>query len=65
MIPDAVWPYWPQVSDTVESAIREADIDKDGSISLQDFEALLRTGPDEVLSLFQARLRESYLPEDN
>ena len=42
----------------MESALRDADLDQDGSISLQDFEALLRTSPDEVLSLFQARLRE-------
>ena len=116
-----------QVSDTVEAAIREADIDRDGSISLQaspcaaphsacdtaacykngsgalahrqtallahrcpcwkprgshgmlegqpisdfmpslqtsavpvpqDFEALLRTGNDEVLSMFQPRLKQ-------
>ena len=42
----------------MEGAIREADIDRDGSISLQDFQALLTTGSDEVLSLFQARLKE-------
>ena len=30
------------MSDTVEAALREADIDHDGSISLADFEALMR-----------------------
>lgn len=57
-MPDTVGCAGQQVSDTVESALRDADLDQDGSISLQDFEALLRTSPDEVLSLFQARLRE-------
>ena len=46
------------MSDTVESAIREADFDHDGSISLQDFEALLRIGQDEALSLFAPRLKD-------
>lgn len=41
----------------MESALRETDSDDDG-ISLQEFEALLRTSPDEELSLFQARLRQ-------
>ena len=47
-----------QVPDVVEGALRDAEVEEAGSISLQQFEALLRTSPDEALSLFQARLRE-------
>ncbi len=42
-----------QVDDTVEAALREADIDHDGSISLRDFETLMRTPSAEALELFQ------------
>ncbi len=41
------------MEDTVEAALREADIDADGSISLRDFEALMRTTSAEPLELFQ------------
>mmetsp|Transcript_18592 Transcript_18592/g.56153 ORF Transcript_18592/g.56153 Transcript_18592/m.56153 type:complete len:489 (-) Transcript_18592:1324-2790(-) len=42
-----------EVEDTVEAALREADIDHDGSISLKDFETLMRTPSAEALELFQ------------
>lgn len=42
-----------EVTDTVEAALREADIDHDGSISLQEFEALMRTTTADSLELFQ------------
>lgn len=42
-----------EVIDTVEAALREADIDHDGSISLQDFETLMRTSSADSLELFQ------------
>lgn len=37
----------------MEAALREADIDHDGSISLRDFETLMRTPSAEALELFQ------------
>lgn len=43
----------------MEAALREADIDHDGSISLKDFEALMRQASAEDLELFPTGLRES------
>lgn len=51
----------PQVSDMVEAALREADIDHDGSIGLADFEALMRSASAEDLDLFATGLPEDLL----
>ena len=45
-----------QVPDTVEAAIREADVlDQDGNISLAEFEALMHSADTDVLELFDTR----------
>ena len=45
-----------QVPDSVEAAIREADVlDQDGNISLQEFEALVHSADTDVLDLFDTR----------
>ena len=45
-----------QVPDTVEAAIREADVlDQDGNISLEEFEALMHSADTDVLDLFDTR----------
>jgi hypothetical protein len=46
-----------KVPDTFEAALREADWDHDGAISLEDFEQLLKSGESERLEYFQSRLR--------
>lgn len=44
------------VPDTVEAAIREADVlDQDGNISLEEFEALMHSADTDVLDLFDTR----------
>ena len=47
---------WP---DTVDAALREADSDHDGVVSLQDFRAFLEARQDDDLQLFESRLRGS------
>ncbi len=45
-----------QVPDTIEAAIREADVlDQDGNISLEEFEALIHSADTDVLDLFDTR----------
>lgn len=45
-----------QVPDSVEAAIREADVlDQDGNISLEEFEALVHSADTDVLDLFDTR----------
>ena len=47
---------WVQVPDTVEAALREADVlDQDGNISLEEFEGLMHSSDLDVLDLFDTR----------
>ncbi|PRW20925.1 calcium-dependent kinase 26-like [Chlorella sorokiniana] len=42
--------------DTVEAALREADRDHDGVVSMQDFKEFIESKTDDSLSLFEARV---------
>lgn len=45
-----------QVPDTVEAALREADVlDGDGNISLEEFESLIHSSDTDLLELFDTR----------
>lgn len=45
-----------QVPDTVEAALREADVlDQDGNISLEEFERLIHSSDSDILDLFDTR----------
>ena len=41
----------------MDAAIREADIDGDGEITLEEFEQLLTLNSNDALDLFETRLR--------
>lgn len=45
--------------DEVDAALREADTDHDGVVSLDEFKAFLGAAQDDALELFDARLRSS------
>ena len=46
-----------QVPDEVDAAIREADLDGDGEITLEEFEQLLTQNANDALDLFETRLK--------
>lgn len=46
-----------EIEDTVPAALREADIDGDGGLSLAEFAALMETDKHDKLEIFGARLR--------
>ncbi|GAB5486388.1 MAG: hypothetical protein Pars93KO_28220 [Parasphingorhabdus sp.] len=46
-----------QCPDTVPAALRVADIDGDGGLSLPEFAALMKTDKHDKLEIFGARLR--------
>ena len=45
-----------EVPDTVAAALRDADADHDGGISLEEFRAFLASHRSDALSLYDARL---------
>ena len=47
-----------QVPDEVDAAMREADLDGNGEISLAEFEHLLTLNSNDGLDLFETRLRK-------